>query len=266
MGVWDRILRRLRGAEPAGEPAPGLFTAHSLPTTSDAGTSGTDEPLPAPEDLWDRPPPPPEAPPEPGTGPAPAPEPARDAVPAEDDHGAGDRDLEQAALAALAALDPDPDAPVEQVDHVEPEPPVAPEPADAPPPPEPPPAEDIPPTGGSVADEPLFGRHGAIPEPPPGPDPVPPLFDRPAVVNEPEPADLIDAPTPSPEPAPTPTPEPTPEPGRPPAPRDEDGRTVRVHDGRLDRRPGPIKMTPSEAMRLAQDGPRALRHRPDPDA
>ncbi|MDX1620149.1 MAG: hypothetical protein R3320_04105 [Nitriliruptorales bacterium] len=38
-------------------------------------------------------------------------------------------------------------------------------------------------------------------------------------------------------------------------------RGVNVHDDRIDRRPGPIRMTPSEALALAKDGPAALRRR-----
>lgn len=36
---------------------------------------------------------------------------------------------------------------------------------------------------------------------------------------------------------------------------------VRVHDHRLDRRPGPIRLSPSEAVALAKDGPAALHRR-----
>lgn len=41
----------------------------------------------------------------------------------------------------------------------------------------------------------------------------------------------------------------------------QDGTRVRVHDERLDTRPGPIRMSPSEAVALATDGPAALRRR-----
>lgn len=37
--------------------------------------------------------------------------------------------------------------------------------------------------------------------------------------------------------------------------------TIRVHDERLDNRPGPIRMSPSEAVTLANEGPAALRRR-----
>jgi hypothetical protein len=41
---------------------------------------------------------------------------------------------------------------------------------------------------------------------------------------------------------------------------------VRVHEGRLDRRVGPMELSPGEAMRLAGEGPRALvRRRLPPD-
>lgn len=39
----------------------------------------------------------------------------------------------------------------------------------------------------------------------------------------------------------------------------EDGPATRVHAERIDSRPGPIQLTPSEAVALASEGPRALR-------
>lgn len=45
----------------------------------------------------------------------------------------------------------------------------------------------------------------------------------------------------------------------PPPPSTDDASTgVRVHSERLDRRPGPIRMSPSEALALASEGPEAL--------
>lgn len=43
------------------------------------------------------------------------------------------------------------------------------------------------------------------------------------------------------------------------------GPYVNVHDERIDRRPGPIRMTPSEALALAKEGPAALRRRNKPN-
>lgn len=37
------------------------------------------------------------------------------------------------------------------------------------------------------------------------------------------------------------------------------GSRVRVHDDRIDRRPGPLRLSPSQAVALAKDGPEALR-------
>lgn len=39
------------------------------------------------------------------------------------------------------------------------------------------------------------------------------------------------------------------------------GQRIRVHDERIDNRPGPIRFSPSEAVALAKDGPRALHRR-----
>jgi hypothetical protein len=89
-------------------------------------------------------------------------------------------------------------------------------------------------------DTPLFGDHQApLPEPEaePEPQPEPPLFEQP--------------------PAAAP-------PSRDVETVDEEGRRVRVHDGRLDTRPGPIRMSPSEALRLAEEGPRPSRRRDEP--
>lgn len=42
---------------------------------------------------------------------------------------------------------------------------------------------------------------------------------------------------------------------------DDASQRVRVHAQRIDQRPGPIRMTPSEALTLAKEGPGALRRR-----
>lgn len=83
-------------------------------------------------------------------------------------------------------------------------------------------------------------------------------------------ADELDRLTRDPDPRRGPaTPPPTPPPlfaGREsptgPAPAGDDdpaGRAVNVHPERIDRRPGPIRMTPSEALALAEEGPEARR-------
>ncbi|MBW3621398.1 MAG: hypothetical protein KY461_14230, partial [Actinobacteria bacterium] len=184
-----------------------------------------------------------------------------------------DPEVEDPEVEALSAFDPEPPAPADHVQHTDlvdaasgpawdestwaddeaadaepiPEPEPGPEPG-----PEPERAE-LPVDGGSTADEPLFGAYEEAPAPvaPPPTDPVPPLFEHPPVAAEPAPADLVEPPQAG---------------DAPQAGTDaEGGRTMRVHDGRLDKRPGPIRMTPSEAIALAQDGPQALRRRTHPD-
>lgn len=106
-------------------------------------------------------------------------------------------------------------------------------------------APPAPATPAPEVDEALFQAH----EPPQPAVAEPALFGHPAETGRPEP-------------------EPT-----APAPArgdietvDDAGRRVRVHDGRLDTRPGPIRMSPSEALRLAEEGPRASRRRDEPGA
>lgn len=256
MGLFDRLFRRSRperaeGTE-ASEPVPGLFTARSTtvpPELAGAGPRDEDAP-PPPEDLWDRPVAPDEEPEEP-----PEAEPVAERIP----------EAEPAEVAALEAFDPEPEPDADAHGHVvetdDPAPAGSVEAlwdeatwrSEA--------ADDPVATEGSTADEPLLaGDAGPVQPPAPAPAPVPPLFDPPEVVVEPDPEDLV-APEPEPEPAPAPAPEPAPE-----SQVDDEGRTMRVHDGRLDKRPGPIRMTPSEAIALAQEGPRALRRdRPHAD-
>lgn len=260
MGLFDRLFRRPRRPE-RSEPASGLFTARSTTVPPElAGTPRQDEDAPPPpEDLWDQPVVPDE---EPEHEPAAAPVVER--VP----------EAEPAEIAALEAFDPQPEPEAEPdvlPDHVvRTDGPVAAEPVEPlwddatwqseavadpapefvePEPVEPEPVEEPAPVEGSTAEDPLLGGAGDVAQAPPPerePEPVPPLFERPEVVVEPEPEELV-SPT-----APPPAEEAE-------ARVDEEGRTMRVHDGRLDRRPGPIRMTPSEAIALAQDGPRALR-------
>jgi hypothetical protein len=56
-----------------------------------------------------------------------------------------------------------------------------------------------------------------------------------------------------------------PRPDQPPphgaAPRDATSPEVRVHEGRLDRRVAPMELSPTEALRLANDGPAGLSRR-----
>lgn len=264
MGLLDRIRRRFRGGVEAPPSAPGLFTARSpgVPTAH----GGTTEPPATPEDLWDRP----ETSPTPDVGDVAAIEDVTAAEP-----HVTDPVEPEAALAAMEELAPpaaEPETPVEPVwdeaawheavwDEADPTTALP---------------EQVAPAG-STADEPLFSGYEAAPEPPTAAttelDPVPPLFDPPEVVTEPEPEDLAEpeglvvethpevfaeevAGT---EPAPADAPEAV----AGGAPTDDaDARTVRVHDERLDKRPGPIRMTPSQAIRLAEEGPRAT-HRPD---
>ncbi|MTV26493.1 hypothetical protein FTX61_13880 [Nitriliruptoraceae bacterium ZYF776] len=50
------------------------------------------------------------------------------------------------------------------------------------------------------------------------------------------------------------------------APAATSAPTVRVHRGRLERGVGPLELSPTEAVRLAEEGPRALRRELPPDA
>jgi hypothetical protein len=53
----------------------------------------------------------------------------------------------------------------------------------------------------------------------------------------------------------------------PPTPTDDDGPGVRVHADRLERRVGPLELSPTEALRLADEGPTGLSRRElPPDA
>lgn len=58
-----------------------------------------------------------------------------------------------------------------------------------------------------------------------------------------------------------------PPPPPPPAPAGHDGPDVRVHADRLERRVGPLELSPTEALRLADEGRTGLSRRelpPDP--
>ncbi|MBW3659679.1 MAG: hypothetical protein KY457_13645 [Actinobacteria bacterium] len=319
MGLFDRILRRLRGApEPARQDAPGLFTARS-PGLSTGQAAPPEAPAP-PEDLWDRPDPAP-APAVAGAVDPDVTEPVvmEPGVLEPEDVAPGDEPTEAIASGAGIAEPIDPAAELAAIEELappaaEPETPVAPAwddatwteagattglpertAEDAP-------VGDAVAPEGSTADEPLFG-YGTAPEPPvsaePPPGPVPPLFDPPAVATEPEPGDVAPEVTTGAEPDPAPAaeaeprplvvethpevfdvapagdaapaeddPSPTPTADEPVAGEEQRAaeRTMRVHDERLDKRPGPIRMTPSEAIRLAQDGPRTARRADQPEA
>lgn len=96
---------------------------------------------------------------------------------------------------------------------------------------------------------------------------------EPEVAQEPAP-DVATEPEPEPEPAAGPEPEPEVATEREAEPEPEVARVpigeepplhgpkqIRVYDDRLDRRPGPIQMSPSEAVALAKDGRSALQRR-----
>ena len=107
----------------------------------------------------------------------------------------------------------------------------------------------------------LFSREPSRPRP----QPMAP--EAAAAARDPEPLGEQDAaatsePRPVPEPgadAPHGTP-PAGPPGTPaePSPTGDRRRTVKVHADRLDDRPAPRRLTPSEALRLANEGPGAL--------
>ncbi|MFP5309547.1 MAG: hypothetical protein ACLGIR_08215 [Actinomycetes bacterium] len=224
--AWDAVHLERSDAPPADHPDPSAAPPPPHPgsdtgTTDDSPLFPPPAPPPAPDPAaaWAPPPPPPTTAPEPA--PAPEPRPVPRAV---------ERDLEQPGGTLGPPPPSAPPRPVRSTTLSSAPSPATPDPVEEP-------TTDGHEDLARLAEElTRFAEEGSIPSEVESR----PLPDAPTAVDPPAP----DAPTAAEDPSPDlPTPP---------------GTRVRVHGDRIDSRPGPIRLSPSEAIALARDGRSSL--------